>query len=179
MTKKRLPLGICDHCRAEIPEEIGNYTSKGKPRRYCSRNCQNTANSQAGADIRGQKVKQRMARGEWQNPAKLSPPTGKEQARRARLGRKREVEAGTWRNPALTDEAREKLSRPRKHGDNPALHSAMEKLRQGYRVNQLTPEEQSAHRTYRREQQANMHASWTPEERERQRKKWREYKRKK
>ena len=33
--------------------------------------------------------------------------------------RQRKVKEGRWRNPALDDEARRKLSRPRKHGDDP------------------------------------------------------------
>ena len=74
--------------------------------------------------------------------------------------RKAEVEAGTWRNPALTDEAREKLSRPRKHADNPTLHSAIEKLRQGTPVADLTPAEQEAHRTYRRQLRLGIHPTW-------------------
>jgi hypothetical protein len=58
------------------------------------------------------------------------------------------VEAGSWRNPALADQAREKLSRPRRHSG--VLHSAIEKLKQGAKVADLTPEEQEAHRAYRR-----------------------------
>ncbi|MBP8055089.1 MAG: hypothetical protein KA314_04575 [Chloroflexi bacterium] len=183
---KQQPLGVCDNCLSEIlPDEW--YTSKGKPRRYCGRDCRNTGNSRAGSPIRSAKARQRVGRGEWQNPAKLNPPTPTEQSHRARLGRKREVKAGTWRNPALTDEAKEKLSRPRKHG--PALHAVLEKLQQGQRLADLTPEEQELHRAYRRElrqtrreevntwhrnqyrqQQANM----SDEEREAQRAKWRE-----
>ncbi len=64
--------------------------------------------------------------------------------------RKAEVETGTWRNPVLSDEAREKLSQPRVHDDNPVLHSALEKLTQGASISDLTPEEQEEHRAYRR-----------------------------
>ena len=89
----------------------------------------------------------RVRRGVWENPAKLNPPTGEEQAQRARLGRQREVAAGTWRNPALSAEARRKLSRPRKH--HGILHRVMEKLKHGS-VADLTEAEKRAHRKYRR-----------------------------
>ena len=160
MAKKAQPLGICDLCRGKIPPNRW-YTSQGQPRQHCSRTCRNpagglcsTANSRAGADIRSQKARQRVARGEWNNPAKLNPPSSAEQARRARLGRKREVAEGRWRNLALSKEAREKLSRPRKHGDDSVLHSAIEKLRQGAKVADLTAEEAEAHRAYRRKLRA-------------------------
>lgn len=146
--KKQQPIGICDLCLATILQSEW-YTSKGKPRLYCSIDCKNASNSRAGAPIRSQKAKERVNRGEWQNPAHLNPPSGQEQARRARLGRKREVAAGTWRNPALSDEARRKLSRSRKHSG--VLHQAIERLKQGVKVKDLTPEEQEAHRQYRRE----------------------------
>lgn len=183
---KEQTLGICDNCLGEIPHDEW-YTSKGKPRQYCGRDCRNTGNSRAGAPIRSAKAKRRVARGEWQNPHHLNPPTPTEQSRRARFGRRREVKAGTWRNPALSDKAKEKLSRPRKH--EPALHGVLEKLKQGARVTDLTPDEQELHRTYRRnlvasrrdevlawyrnryqQKQANM----SEEEREAQRARWRE-----
>ena len=183
---KQQALGICDNCLEEIPREEW-YTSKGEPRRYCGIDCKNTGNSRAGASIRSAKARQRVARGEWQNPGKLKPPTPEEQARRSRLGRKREVQAGTWRNPALSDKAKEKLSRPRKHG--PALHAVLEKLKRGGRVVDLSPEEKELHRAYCRElvaarrdevnagyrrryrqQQDNLN----DEEREAQRARWRE-----
>ena len=148
---KAQPIGICDLCQGPIAEP---YTTKNKPRRYCSRDCRNTGNSRAGADIRSEKNLKRVQAGTWQNPAKLNPPSPEAIGRKARITRQREVAAGTWRNPALTDEARAKLSRPRKHGDNPLLHSAIEKLGQGASVSELTPEEQQAHRTYRAELQA-------------------------
>jgi hypothetical protein len=72
------------------------------------------------------------------------------QSRVSRKGRLREVAEGRWRNPALDDQAREKLSLPRKHGDNPLLHSALEKLRRGA-MSGLTPEEQQVYRAYRQE----------------------------
>jgi DNA-binding transcriptional regulator YiaG len=64
--------------------------------------------------------------------------------------RQREVKENRWRNPALDEKARRKLSRPRKHIDDPVLHSAIEKLGAGVSVPDLTPEEQEAHRAYRR-----------------------------
>lgn len=187
MVSKSQPLGICDHCLGEIPSDVGWYTSKGKPRLHCCRDCRNAANSQAGAAIRSKKAKRRVARGEWQNPHHLNPPTPEEQARRARVGRKREVTSGTWRNPAKSLDARRKLSRPRKHGDNLVLHRALEKLKFGT-VADLTEEETEAHRAYRRNLEAarrdeiNAQAreryrlqqeSMTDEDREVQRAKWR------
>ncbi len=188
MVNKTQPLGICDHCLGEIPVDMGLYTSKGKPRLFCCRDCRNAANSQAGAPIRSRKARERVERGDWQNPHHLTPPTQMEQARRARLGRKREVTAGTWRNPADSPEAREKLSRPRKHGDNPVLHRALEKLKAGQKISDLTSEEAGAHRVYRselvsarrdelnaqaRERYRLQQESMTDEEREVQRAKWR------
>lgn len=35
MPTKTAPLGICDHCGAQIPRADW-YTSKGSPRLYCS-----------------------------------------------------------------------------------------------------------------------------------------------
>ena len=145
---KRQPLGICDHCLGPIPPRQW-YTSRGRPRLYCSVECRNTANSRAGAPIRSGKLLERIARGEWQNPAELRTPTSDEQAYRARKGRRREVAEGRWRNPALSDAAREKLSRPRKH--NGLLHTVVEKLRQGLSVTDLSPDEQAAHRAYRKQ----------------------------
>jgi hypothetical protein len=86
------------------------HTVKGKIRRFCSLMCRNTANSRAGNPERTRNLQERVARGEWVNPAHLRPRTSQEQAPRARLGRKREVAAGIWRNPALGAEARAKLS---------------------------------------------------------------------
>ena len=186
MPAKTAPIGTCDLCGEPIPREEW-YTSKGAPRLYCSRLCRNTANSRAGADIRGEKARERVARGEWVNPADINPPDP------ARIGaavsrfRRAEVEAGTWRNPALSDEARAKLSRPRKHSG--ALHSALEKLKAGCSVSDLTDEEAEAHRAYRqklrdarrdelnaanRERYRRRQAKMTDEERVAQRQKWRE-----
>jgi hypothetical protein len=144
MPAKQQPLGTCDLCLGPIPPDLGNYTSKGRPRLY--RDCQNTANSRAGSPERSRKAKQRVERGQWQNPHQANPPTGEEQSRRATLARQREVEAGRWRNPALTDEARAKLSRPRKHTG--PLHQAIEKLKRGLKMADLTLEERQAYREY-------------------------------
>ncbi len=183
---KRLSIGTCDHCEGEIPSDQW-YTTKGKPRLHCCRKCRNTAISRAGAKVRSEKAKKRVALGQWQNPAKLNPPTSEQQAERARKGRLREVEAGTWRNPALSDEARKKLSRPRKHSGT--LHLAIEKLSRGLRMDQLTPDEQDVYRQYRRELRLarrneinaaarrryhQRQAAMSEQEREAQRRKWRE-----
>lgn len=170
MSEKTERLGICDLCKGAIRPAFW-YTSKGKPRRYCSRDCRNTANSRAGAAIRATKQKDRVAAGEWQNPHILRPPTPAEQSHRAALGRRREVEAGTWRNPALTDEARAKLSKPRKHSG--ALAGAIEKLGAGAKLADLTIEEQDAHRAYRREQQKRRWESMTEDQRNSRREQWR------
>lgn len=162
------PVGVCDFCKGEITDTW--YTRRG-PRRYCCVDCRNTANSRAGAEIRGEKTRARVTAGTWQNPHHLNPPTGEEQARRARLGRLREVAAGAWRNPALTDAARVKLSRPRTHtGD---LHAAIEKLGHGLSVADLSPKEQEAHRSYRRRLWAARVATMTQEERDRRRAQYR------
>lgn len=148
---KTQALGTCDHCLGPIPADLGHYTSKGKPRLYCSRLCQNTANSRAGSPARSRKARQRVRRGQWVNPATLNKPDPANIGAGVSRLRKKQVKAGTWRNPALTDEARAKLSRPRVHGDNPTLHSAMEKLRQGTSVSDLTDAEAEAQRAKWRE----------------------------
>jgi len=188
---KRQLLGICDLCGGPIPFADW-YTSKGRPRLYCSVDCRNTANSRAGAPIRSKKTLARIARGEWQNPADLHPPTSDEQAYRARKGRRKEVADGRWRNPALSDDAREKLSRPRKH--NGLLHTVIEKLKQGLSVANLSPDEQDAHRAYRkqlrdarrdelnrqaREQYKLRQEQMTADQRAEQRAKWRKANKKK
>jgi len=166
---KTEPVGICDLCKGSIPPSEW-YTRRG-PRLYCSIDCRNTANSRAGNLVRTAKVLKRVEAGTWKNPAQLRPPTPEEQGERARKGRLREVEARTWRNPALTDQARVKLSRPRRHSG--PLHSALEKLKQGARVADLTPDEQAAHRAYRREQQRSRWESMTEEEKARRREQYR------
>lgn len=139
-------IGICDHCGGPIaPHDY--YTSKGKPRQFCSRDCRNTANSRAGNPIRRAKAQQRVAQGSWQNPAKLHPPTPTEQAARARKGRLREVQSGTWRNPGQTPAAQAINSRPHKHTG--ALAEAMEILRHGCTAD-LSPDQHAAILAYRK-----------------------------
>ena len=145
MADKTQPLGVCDYCLGLIPENRW-YTSKGKPRLYCCRQCRNAGNSRVGEPVRYQKMMQNIENGTWRNPAAIRPPTSAEQADRARKGRLREVAAGTWRNPALSDSARKKLSRPRKHSGH--LHAAIEKLRYS-KMADLSAAEQDAYRQYR------------------------------
>ena len=162
------------------------YTRRGIPTLYCSRACRNTANSRAGSAERARLARLRVAAGVWINPATINRPTLAVIGAAVRRTRLAQVAAGTWRNPALDDEARRKLSRPRKHGDNPVLHSTLEKLRQKV---ELTEEEWEAHRVYRRrlrtarkdELNAYMRqayrrrqATMTPEQRKAQRQKWRD-----
>ena len=162
---KAEPVGICDLCKGPIP--AGDWYTRRGPRLYCCRDCRNTGNSRGPArPIRGQKARRRVALGLWQNPMRLRPPTGAEQAARARLGRLREVRAGQWHNPALTAAAHAKLSRPRKYAGD--LARAIEKLKAGARVADLTPAEQEAHRAYRRGQAAALWARM-PEERRKHR----------
>ena len=154
MAMKQRPLGICDHCGGPIPPDEW-YTSKGKSRLYCSRDCRNTANSRAGSPARSEKIRRR-------------------------------IKAGTWRNPALSDTARAKLSRPRKHSG--PLAQAIEKLGRGLAMADLTPEEQAAYRQYQaelrqarrdeinaaaRRRYRQKQSTLTDEEREAQRAKWR------
>ena len=186
MTKrtKQQPLGICDTCESEIPLDLGPYTSKGKPRLDCSIQCRAAANSRSGAKIRGEQTKQRIADGIWVNPADIRKPDPAKVAAGVSRARKAEVAEGRWRNPALDDQARKKLSRPRVHGDNPALHRAIEKLGQGLSVSDLTDEEAEAHRAHSRARRAarkdevnawyrnryhKQQAAMTPEEHETQR----------
>jgi len=159
MKTKVAAVGVCDFCGEKFPAEVSPYTTKGKPRLYCSLECRQTANSRDGAPIRSRKTRERIERGEWENPSPFvradATDQEREEARRkigATMARKRlaEVQAGAWRNPAYAAAAREKLSRPRIHGDNPALHSALERLRRGCSIADLTPEEAEAHREYRR-----------------------------
>ena len=152
MATKQKPMGICDHCEGAIPPGDW-YTSHGKPRLYCSIDCRNTANSRNGTPARTAKLRQAVAEGHWQNPHHLHPPTAAEQAARSRKGRLREVAEGRWRNPALDPAARAKLSTPRKYAADPVLHSALEQLRQGARMVDLTAAEQARYRSYRREQE--------------------------
>jgi hypothetical protein len=134
---------------------------------------------------------QLVAAGEWQNPVHIRPLTSEQQAERSRNAQLRKIAEGTWINPGLSPEAREINSRPHKHSG--ALASAIEKLSQeGVGMAQLTPEEQEAHRAYRRQLRAarkdevnakrrewarKRKEAMTPEQRERERirlrEKWR------
>lgn len=190
---KRLPVGVCDHCGQPFPPGVSWYTRRG-PRLYCSLDCRNTANSRAGAPLRSAIQRERVASGEWQSPHSYMSPEeiSAAQAKAARRGRLREVADGHWRNPALSAEARRKLSRPRRHGDNPALHGAIEKLSRGERVADLRPEEAAAHREWRASLRAARRDeinTWRrayhrrrmaadPEYRRRQREKWQQQNRK-
>lgn len=152
MADKTAPLGVCDHCGGMILDTP--YTSKHKPRRYCCVACRNTANSQAGAGVRSQKAKKRVAAGVWVNPLAFeTPESRREHARKAGQAtaeqHKAAIVAGTWRNPALSQKARRKLSRPRTIAD-PVLHRAYERLNAGAHMADLTPEEQDACRAHRR-----------------------------
>lgn len=149
MPTKRLPTGICDHCECQFPTSVSLYTRRG-PRLYCCTDCRNAANARAGNALRTAKLRARVAEGRWQNPHHLHPPTGAEQAARARKGRLREVAEGRWRNPALADAARTKLSRPRAHADDPLLHRVLERLSAGARTADLTDEEHARFLAYRR-----------------------------
>lgn len=92
---KTAPLGICDLCGSPIDDP---YTSKGKPRRYCSRDCRNTGNSRAGNPERIRKQRERIARGVPKgvpvNPATINPPDKAKIGASVRLVRQREVEEG-------------------------------------------------------------------------------------
>lgn len=148
MSQKIQPPGICDQCLGPIPP--GQWrTNKRILRRYCSVECRNKANAIAGGPIISSKNRDRIRKGIWQNPSSLRPPTPQEQADRARKGRLSEVRDGKWRNPSLTPEARQKLSRPRKHSG--ALAEAIEKLGMGLRMADLTQDEKTAYRAYRAE----------------------------
>lgn len=173
MSEKKLPLGICDHCGEPFPRGVSLTTKRG-PRRYCSIDCRNTANSRNGNPVRTAKLRQAVAAGRWQNPHHLHPPTPEEQSRRSRLVRLREVAEGRWRNPALAPDARAKLSRPRRHGDNPLLHAAMEKLRHGS-MQELTPAERDAFHAYQKVLRDAQRTRRTPEQLARLRARWRAY----
>ena len=155
--EKRAPLGICDLCGGEIPPSLGWYTSKRRPRLHCSLVCRQTENSRVGSPVRSRKAMERVRSGQWVNP---NPALGNDPAaiaqwranftRALSAERKREVAEGRWRNPALDPAAREKLSRPRRHTDNPVLHRAVERLGAGASVADLTEEEKQTWREYRR-----------------------------
>ena len=108
-TEKNAPIGICDHCLGPIhPDE--HYTSKGHPRRYCCRDCRNTANSRNSTAIRAEKARERVEAGQWVNPRELLTPEqiSAIQSAASRAGRLREIAEGRWRNPALSPDSRAK-----------------------------------------------------------------------
>lgn len=145
---KILPIGICDRCGGPIkPDEF--YTRRG-PRRYCSVDCKNTANSRSGAPERSRKAKQRVAAGIWYNPRSEMTPEriSAVQSSASRKARLKEVAENRWKNPAITDEARVKLSLPRKFRG--ALHSAIQKRNRGIRMPEMTSEERSQLREHQR-----------------------------
>ena len=149
MPELKKTIGICEFCGGAIPREKW-YTTKGKPRRFCSVVCKNTFLSRNhAAPVNSKRMRAQVADGTWKNPALLNPPGPKEQARRARIGRLREVAAGTWRNPGLTPEAREINSRPSKHSG--PLAEAIESLRKTGKMASLTPAQADAYRAYRRQ----------------------------
>ncbi|MBE2200442.1 MAG: hypothetical protein IAE79_17640 [Anaerolinea sp.] len=80
MVSKVQPFGICDYCLGKIPADMGEYTSKGKPRLYCCRDCRNAANSQAGAAIRSEKAQRRVERGETRQIRAQARGTGRHMA---------------------------------------------------------------------------------------------------
>jgi hypothetical protein len=146
MIAKTAPVGICDHCAGPIhPDEW--FTRRG-PRRYCCIDCRNTANSRNGNPVRTAKLRESVAAGAWHNPRERMTPEqiSAVQSHASRAGRLREVREGRWRNPALDAAAREKLSRPRKHAG--ALHIAIERIRAGAHVADLTIDEQAAYRAH-------------------------------
>lgn len=143
------PTGICDYCLGPIPQgEWYKVHPPHDPRLYCSIDCRNAANSRAGSAGRKEKARNRVAVGDWVNPATINPPQKENVAAGVRRARLREVAEGRWRNPGLTPEAREINSQPHKHSG--ALASAIEKLKSGLHIADLTEEEKEAHRAYRR-----------------------------
>lgn len=180
-------VGVCDLCGGAIPRGEW-YTSKGAPRLHCSLECKQTANSRAGNPKRIAKLRQAIARGEWQNPrAHMTPEEiSKAQAHASKTARTREVAAGRWRNPALDAKARKKLSRPRKHYGR--LHRALELLRAGVKARDLPEDLRKSHQRYRRRlakrngaQRRAWYREWyrkrqaalTPKQRAAQRAEWR------
>lgn len=107
MSSKIAPLGVCDHCGNPIPRDEW-YTSKGQPRRFCSLECKQTANSRAGNPERVRKLNQRIKSGTWRNPRSVMTPDQihEVQSRASRKARLKEIEEGRWINPALSESAR-------------------------------------------------------------------------
>jgi len=169
---KEQPIGICDYCLEYIMAEDW-YTSKGKPRQHCCRDCRNTANSQAGAQIRSTKTLARIAAGEWINPATLHPPDPVNVGigvRRSILGR---IRQGVWTNPALSQAARKKLSRPRKHSGPLAV--AIDRLDSGSKISDLSEDEATAYRTWRKERYSILKSTQSEEDKAQRRAQWRAY----
>lgn len=188
--EKTAPLGICDYCGKGIPQEYW-WTSKGRPRLHCCLECRQAANSRK-MENRSEWMHQRIDSGEWTNPASINRPSHETLSKNSRVARLREVDEGRWRNPGLTPEALEINSLPHKHSG--PLADAIEKLRLGVKLRDLSTEEQEAHRLYRkslrdaRKDEVNQYykarykkrqAQMTEEEKEAQREKWREGNRKK
>lgn len=189
MPDKLHPVGTCDVCGEPIPPNMW-YTSKGKPRLHCSIDCRNAANSRRGAAVRSRQAKARVRRGIWKNPLWLESPESRRvhASIAGRKGRLQDVAAGTWRNPALSEAARTKLSRPRVHAEQPLVHRAMELMRRGMKLRELPGEVHLAYNAYRRDLAAqnrehhrvrarasyrHRQAKMTEEERAAQRAKWR------
>jgi len=99
--------------------------------------------------VRRIKALARVAAGQWTNPASIRKPARENVSLGVSRSKKLAVREGRWKNPALTPEARLKLSRPRKHSG--ALADAMEKLGRGLKMADLTEEERLAYHAYRRE----------------------------
>ena len=152
----------CELCGGDLEAHgLGYYTLKGKRRRYCCTWCRATGNSRAGALKRSKIQKARVRVGLWNNPGEHHTPETLRAAACAggavRAEQHRDaLDAGTWANPADAPGAREKLSRPRVHGDNPALHRAIERLGVGERMAALTPGEAEAFRAHSRELQREL-----------------------
>lgn len=173
MSDKTAPLGICDHCGGPIADP---FTSKRKPRRYCSVDCKNTANSRAGNEERTRKLRERIERGAWVNPRAINPPNPANIGAGVRRLRLAEVEAGSWRNPGLSDAARAKNSEAHKHSG--PLAEAIERLKHG-KMADLSPEQADAYRAYTRENQRRLRANMTSAQKEVRRQQWRDFARRK
>ena len=147
----------CELCGDDVDDHgLGHYTVDGKRRRFCSVECRQLHNARAGAPLRAIKMRQRVHSGLWTNP--LDFTTHDERSEYGKRGgearaaqAQAEIQQGTWVPPSTRPGAREKLSRPRKHTDDPVLHSALEKLTAGGHVPDLTDAEREAHNRYRRE----------------------------
>lgn len=106
MADKTQAVGICDLCLGPIQPD-NHYTRRG-PRLHCSRECRNTANSRTGAPVRAEMARERVRDGTWYDPrSELTPERRHEiDSTNSRNNRLREIDAGRWRNPGLTSEAR-------------------------------------------------------------------------